>query len=124
MEKESKRILLEFINSTANANGQAMIEDISRSFKVIETYKREDEDEGDRHGKLQYSLNPTPVLGAIPQGKEIGETELAWVRNFSVFKLKEAMTASLLGLNATKGKASAPKSALERAVESSLRRRQ
>eukprot|EP00959_Pyramimonas_sp_CCMP1952_P183235 3830919-Pyramimonas_sp.AAC.1 len=78
MEKESKAILLEFINSTATSYGQAMIEEIFKSFKVNETYKREDEDEGDRYGKLQYSLNPTPVLGAILQGKELGEPELAW----------------------------------------------
>eukprot|EP00959_Pyramimonas_sp_CCMP1952_P301437 6306808-Pyramimonas_sp.AAC.1 len=74
-------------------------------------------------GKLSYSMNPHPALGAILQQKEIGEAALDWVRAFSPFKLKEAISVALLGINATKGRSAGPKTALERAVESSLRRR-
>ncbi|CAK0891384.1 unnamed protein product [Prorocentrum cordatum] len=123
MEKHRKTIFGQFITATANQRGRLMAQVIFQSPKASETYMKDEEAEGARLGILSSSLNPTPVLGAARRQKEIGETAPAWVKNFSALKLKEAMAVGPPGINAAKGRGAGPEAALERAVETALRRR-
>eukprot|EP00959_Pyramimonas_sp_CCMP1952_P022677 476295-Pyramimonas_sp.AAC.1 len=122
-EKTAKGVIREYIEATTGKIGPQIIQETVLSWKVNEAYKRDDLDESEHKGKLQYTLNPLPTLVPHLMSQEPGEAVLTMARGYSPTKLKEALTTAILVLNGVKGQGAAPKSALERAVEASLRRR-
>ncbi|CAK0853607.1 unnamed protein product [Prorocentrum cordatum] len=123
VHKSSKQVIREFVEATNHTKGNILVEEMILAFKVQETYKREGLDAGDRLGKISFALNPTPCLQAKPANHEVGEQAMEAVKVYEVMKLKTAITIGLQSINGKKATGPGPKTALERSVESTLRRR-
>ncbi|CAK0805762.1 unnamed protein product, partial [Prorocentrum cordatum] len=123
LEKSSKQVIREFVEATNHTKGNILVEEMILAFKVQETHKREDLDAGDRLGKISFTLNPTPCLQAKLANHEVGEQAMEAVKVYEVMKLKTAITIGVQSINGKKATGPGPKTALERSVESTSRRR-